>query len=223
MVCNCLGNRRPILDSNETLAAIEQRLTRAALAERLANATSLIQTHEHEIWQQYRIRPNQRVRHAAVLVPLVARHGGLQVLLTHRTSHLSGHTGQISFPGGGVEPRDRNRQDTALRETEEEIGLPREHVTVLGQLPDYEMRSGYRITPVVGWLQPPFPIRPDPYEVQDIFEAPLAQFLDPANYRRLHYVQNGAEHRYLAVPYEGRYIWGATAGMLYLFYQLLRG
>jgi 8-oxo-dGTP pyrophosphatase MutT (NUDIX family) len=206
-----------------TPAPLLRAITRAALAERLANARRHLRTHGHDVWHQQEIPPDQSVKHAAVLIPLVERAAGMQVLLTQRTSHLSDHAGQISFPGGRVESHDRHRQDTALRETEEEIGLPRDRVTVLGELPAYEMSSGFCITPVIGWIRPPYPTRPDPFEVQDIFEVPLAHFLDPSNFQRRRYTLGGVDRRYLAVPYEGRYIWGATAGMLYLFYQLLRG
>jgi 8-oxo-dGTP pyrophosphatase MutT (NUDIX family) len=194
-----------------------------ALAERLSRAHTLIHTHEHDVWHQQRIEPGQKVKHAAVLIPLVERTAGTQVLFTQRTSHLHDHAGQISFPGGRVEPDDTSREDTALRETQEEIGLPRSAIRVLGALPDHEMQSGFCITPVVGWIRPPYRTEPDPFEVQDIFEAPLAHFLTAANYQRRRYVLEGLDRRYLAIPYEGRYIWGATAGMLYAFYQLLRG
>jgi len=198
-------------------------VTPAALAERLAAAHRYLRTHDHDIWHQYTIPPEQKVRHAAVLVPLIERSDGVHVLLTQRTAHLNGHAGQISFPGGQVEAGDRHSQDTALRETEEEIGMPRAQVTVLGELPPYEMHSGFRIAPVIGWIRPPYPVKADPFEVQDIFEAPLAHFLDPSNYQRRGYFMDGVDRRYLAVPYRGRYIWGATAGMLYLFHQLWRG
>lgn len=209
-------------DAQEQAAQLRQ-ITRSAIAERLANAGRFLKTYDHDIWHQYQIPLEQKVRHAAVLVPLVERAEGMHVLLTQRTAHLNGHAGQISFPGGQVEAGDRHRQDTALRETEEEIGLPRAQVSVLGELPPYEMHSGFRITPVIGWIRPPYPVEIDPFEVQDVFEAPLAHFLDPANYQRRGYVLDGVQRRYLAIPYQGRYIWGATAGMLYLFYQLLRG
>src|SRR5262249_52147635 len=106
-----------------------------------------------------------RVTEAGVLVPIVNRPGGLQLLLTQRTPHLDNHAGQISFPGGRVEESDSSREETALRETEEEIGLPRSAVTVIGQLPVYDNLSGFRITPVVGWIEPPFELKPDPFEV----------------------------------------------------------
>ena len=163
-----------------------------------------------------------RVTEAAVLVPLVNRSAGIQVLLTQRTEHLRDHAGQVSFPGGRVEPDDPDREATALRETDEEIGLPAGRIQVLGRLPDYEIPSGFRITPVVGWIEPPFPLKPDEFEVADIFEVPLAHFLDPANYQRREYRLRGRHRHYLAIPWQGRYIWGATAGMLYSLCRLLQ-
>lgn len=204
-------------------SAADLQIQPRALAERLAGAERFLHTYEHDIWHQQSIEPGQRAKHAAVLIPLIERGCGTQVLFTQRTSHLHDHAGQISFPGGRVEPEDRDRADTALRETEEEIGLPRSAIEVLGALPDYEMQSGFRIAPVVGWIRPPYRTSPDPFEVQDIFEAPLAHFLVPENYQRRRYTLEGLDRRYLAIPYGGRYIWGATAGMLYTFYQLLRG
>lgn len=146
---------------------------------------------------------------------------GVQVLLTQRTAHLSDHAGQISFPGGRVEPEDGTREETALRETEEEIGLARAHVALLGRLPEYEIPSGFRITPVVGWVDPPFELTLDAFEVAAAFEAPLAHFMDIARYQRREYRFRGRHRHYMAIPYEGRYIWGATAGMLYSFARML--
>jgi 8-oxo-dGTP pyrophosphatase MutT (NUDIX family) len=125
-----------------------------------------------------------RVTEAAVMVPVVHRRDALYVLFTQRTAHLADHAGQISFPGGRVEPEDLTREETALRETEEEIGLERSRVTLLGRLPLYEIPSGFRVTPVVGWVEPPFELRLDAFEVASVFEAPLAHFLDPARYER---------------------------------------
>ena len=198
-------------------------ITPSRLAERLASAGRYLRTQAHDVWHQYQILPEQRVKNAAVLMPLIDHAAGPHVLFTQRTAYLKDHAGQISFPGGGVEAHDRHRQDTALRETEEEIGLARSSITVLGQLPEYEMPSGFRITPVVGWIRPPYETRLDPLEVEDVFEVPLAHFLDPERYQRRRYVFDGVERKYLAIPYQGRYIWGATAGMLYSLYQLLRG
>lgn len=167
------------------------------------------------------IAEGAKLSDAAVLVPMVLRDGCVNVLFTHRTEHLAAHAGQISFPGGRVEAHDVSRADTALRETEEEIGLARAHVRVLGTLPEYLLPSGFRITPVVGWIHAPFDTAPDPYEVADIFEAPLAHFLDVGRYQRHQYHFNGRHRHYVAIPYEGRYIWGATAGMLLLLARML--
>ena len=162
-----------------------------------------------------------RVTLAAVLIPLVPRGDEINVLLTQRTAHLKDHPSQISFPGGRVEGSDQDRIETALREAEEEIGLSRAAIAILGSLPDCDMPSGFRISPVVGWIEPPFDLKPDPFEVADTFEVPLAHFLDPANHLRRYYYFNGRHRHYLAMPFEGRYIWGATAGMLYSFYRQL--
>lgn len=167
-------------------------------------------------------RDGVRVTEAAVLVPLVHRAGGVQVLFTQRTPHLDNHAGQISFPGGRVESGDANREHTALRETEEEIGLPRSAVALLGRLSVYENLSGFRITPVVGWIEPPLALTPDPFEVEAVFEAPLEHFLDAARYQRREFHFRGRHRHYMAIPYEGRYIWGATAGMLYDLCRTLR-
>lgn len=169
------------------------------------------------------LKEGARVTEAAVLVPLVNRGGHVQLLLTQRTAHLDDHAGQISFPGGRVEAGDASREETALRETEEEIGLPRAAVAVLGRLPNYEIPSGFRIAPVVGWIEPPFTLKPDPFEVAEIFEAPLAHFLDADRYQRREFRFRGRHRHYLAIPFEGRYIWGATAGMLYNLCRMLRG
>jgi 8-oxo-dGTP pyrophosphatase MutT (NUDIX family) len=159
---------------------------------------------------------------AAVLVPLVNRPQGLQVLLTERTAHLSDHAGQISFPGGRVEADDAGNAAAALRETKEEVGLDPERVAVLGELAQYETVTGYRVTPIVGWVEPPFELAPDPFEVADIFEVPLAFLLDPANQQR-HFRMLGEMRRdYWAIPYGDRYIWGATAAMLLILDRTLR-
>ena len=166
---------------------------------------------------RYAHPPGRAVVPAAVLVPLVGRPQGVTVLLTQRTSHLHDHAGQISFPGGRVEPEDPGREVTALRETEEEIGLARDRIEVLGRLPLYEVPSGFRITPVVGWIEAPLALQLDPFEVAEVFEVPVEHFLRPGNYVRRAYDFRGRHRHYMAVPYEGRYIWGATAGMLYTF------
>ncbi|MCX7893117.1 MAG: CoA pyrophosphatase [Burkholderiales bacterium] len=165
-------------------------------------------------------RSPDAIRDAAVLVPLVARDDGISVLLTRRTAHLHDHAGQISFPGGRSEP-DESPLATALRETEEEIGLARSHVEPLGELTEYVTVTGYRVTPVVGLVHPPFDLRPDEFEVAEVFEVPLAFLLDPANHQRNTVVYEGLQRHYYAMPYGPYYIWGATAGMLMNLYRFL--
>lgn len=159
---------------------------------------------------------------AAVLVPLVNRPQGLTVLFTERSRNLPDHPGQISFPGGRVEPEDMNAGSAALREAEEEVGLPRERVTLLGRLAEYETVTGYRVTPVVGWVEPPFEIKPDPVEVADVFEVPLPFLLEPANQQRHFRMVGNVRRDYYAIPYGDRFIWGATAAMLLIFERTLR-
>ena len=159
---------------------------------------------------------------AAVLVPLVNRPQGLTVLFTERSRDLPDHPGQISFPGGRVEPEDANAGIAALREAEEEVGLPRERVTLLGRLTEYETVTGYRVTPIVGWVEPPFEIRPDPVEVADVFEVPLPFLLEPTNQQRHFRMIGNVRRDYYAIPYGDRYIWGATAAMLLIFERTLR-
>ncbi|MBS1130679.1 MAG: hydrolase [Proteobacteria bacterium] len=157
---------------------------------------------------------DQPLTPAAVLFPIVLREAGHTVLLTQRTAHLRDHAGQISFPGGRVEEEDLSPIHTALRETEEEIGLPRERVEIVGFLPEYRTGTGFRVTPVVALVRPPFDLQPDPFEVAEIFEVPLSFLLDPANHQQhsLHY--RGALRNYFAMPYGEYFIWGATAGMI---------
>lgn len=176
-------------------------------------------TGEGEIW---RLRSgSNELTQAAVLIPIVHREPDLTVLFTQRTGHLNDHAGQISFPGGRVEPHDPTLEETALRETEEEIGLDRKHIDVLGRLPEYITGTGFRVTPVVGWIEPDFSLAPDPFEVAEVFEVPLSFLLDPANHQRKNMMWEGRERQYYAMPYQSRYIWGATAGMLLSLYHAL--
>jgi len=158
---------------------------------------------------------------AAVLLLVVNHPGDPTVVFTQRTAHLADHAGQISFPGGRVEEGDRTPEHTALREAEEEVGIPGDRVEILGRLPEYHTGTGYRVTPVVGWAEPPLTYRPDPHEVADIFEVPLAFLLDAGNHRYESAFFKGRMRKYWAVPYGERFIWGATAGMLVAFHRIL--
>jgi len=155
---------------------------------------------------------------AAVLVPIVERGDGLTVLLTKRTDHLHDHAGQISFPGGRVEATDKDAVDTALRETEEEIGIPRSMIEVVGELEPYRTGTGFRISPIVGFVDPDYTLEIDEFEVAEVFEVPLDFVFDPANHERRSAVFKDVERHYYVLPYEDRNIWGATAGMLVGFY-----
>jgi len=159
---------------------------------------------------------------AAVLVPLVQHDDGFTVLFTQRTAHLAHHAGQISFPGGRMEAGDLDPVAAALRETEEEIGLRRDAVDVLGRLDDYVTVTRFRVVPVVGLIHPPFALVPDPFEVEDVFEVPLAFILDAKNHQRHSRVTPDGETRHFyAMPFQDRYIWGATAAMLINLYETL--
>jgi len=152
---------------------------------------------------------------AAVLIPLVDRSGGLTVLLTRRTAHLDHHAGQISFPGGRIEEKDADPVAAALRETREEIGLDPAQIDVLGRIDGYITITNFSVVPVVGVVHPPFELQPDPFEVDEVFEVPLAFILDPANHQR-HFRDgpDGKRRYFYALPYGPHYIWGATAAML---------
>lgn len=158
--------------------------------------------------------PAGQLRPAAVLVPIVLRDNEPTLLLTRRTDHLHHHPGQVSFPGGRVEAQDSSPIDTALRETEEEIGLARGKVELLGKLPQYRTGTGFDVTPVVGLVTPPFELQLDAFEVAEAFEVPLSFLLDEANHQRHRVEIRGRLREYYAMPYGAYFIWGATAGMI---------
>lgn len=160
------------------------------------------------------VAPPAKYRAASVLVPIVNRTPDVTILLTQRTEDMPSHAGQVAFPGGRQQDNDADAVATALRETEEEVGLDRSFVEVIGSYDHYLTGTGYEITPVVGIVRPGFTVRADPREVAAVFEVPLDHFLDEANHRIDSRVAQGRERRFYAMPYGQRYIWGATAGML---------
>lgn len=201
-------------------AVAPERLKESWLRERFANPPAW----EPEGFEERLMRKQTgEPTPASVLMPIVVRDNGLTLLLTQRTAHLNDHAGQISLPGGRVDEVDTSPVETALRETEEEVGLHRRHIDVLGTLPDYFTGTGFRVTPVVSLVQPPFDLRADPFEVAEIFEVPLAFLLDGANHQRRSIDLPGVGLRtFYAMPYDRFFIWGATAGMLRNLFHFLR-
>ena len=169
------------------------------------------------------MRPEPPLKPAAVLVPLVEHRSGFTILLTQRSPDLRAHAGQISFPGGRIDPEDASPEDAALREAHEEIGMPRESAELVGRLDTYEVRTGFAVTPVVGLIQPGFEVIREEGEVAEVFEVPLAFILDPENHERHSRLIRGKRRYFYVLPFEERYIWGATAGMLVNLYEVLTG
>ena len=174
-----------------------------------------------------RLLAGREPAHAAVLVALVQRGDGLHVLLTRRTEHLRDHAGQVSFPGGRSEASDADPEATALREAEEEVGLARGSVEVIGRMPAYTTITRYVVTPVVALVQPPFELALDAFEVAEAFEVPLAFLMNPRHHERRRVVHGEIDRTFYAMPWrcERRsreyFIWGATAAMLRNLYRLL--
>jgi 8-oxo-dGTP pyrophosphatase MutT (NUDIX family) len=202
-------------------ALASERLTGAWLRARLANQPPwTVEDDDERHWRQIA----QPVRPAAVLIAIVLREDGPTLLFTQRNADLTDHPGQISFPGGRVEQSDASPVETALRETEEEIGLARQHVEIIGQLPEYRTGTGYRVTPIVGLVTPPFDLQPDVREVAEIFEVPLTFLMNGVNHQR-HTVKlpgQTARRNFYSIPYKHYFIWGATAAMVRNLFHLLR-
>jgi 8-oxo-dGTP pyrophosphatase MutT (NUDIX family) len=215
-----LDPKRLPVDSIAGEAALPpERLQAAWLRQRLARPNPWKPELPEDLRERF-----PTLRRAAVLIPVVARPEGLTVLLTQRTAHLNNHAGQISFPGGSAEELDSSAIETALRETEEEIGLARRHVEIVGVLPDHITASSYLVTPVIGLVTPPFELIAESNEVAEIFEVPLAFLMNGMNHQRMSFdLPDGAGRRsFYAMPYERFFIWGATAGMLRNLFHLLR-
>lgn len=162
-----------------------------------------------------------KAKPSAVLIPIVERENGLQVLLTKRAEALKNHSGQIAFPGGKIDPEDKDVFDTALREAHEEIDLTPNEVNVLGRLADYYSGSGYKIAPVIGLVNASSTLNPNPDEVDHIFEVPLAFLMDEENHRKGSRMFKGNERFFFEMPYKQHFIWGVTAGIIRLFYDRL--
>ncbi|ETF02287.1 NUDIX hydrolase [Advenella kashmirensis W13003] len=209
--------------ANENLHAIAPAALTPALIEQ-AFAHSLVWSADALVqeWNEAKIVQYQSEAYidSAVLMPLVNDGGQISVLLTKRSEKLYHHPGQISFPGGRVEEGDINPQHTALRETFEEIGVPTQSVTVLGQLPEFYTGTGFLLRPYVGWLDGTIEIKTDKVEVAEVFQVPLAFLMDPANHRLHHAIQpDGKERYYYSMPWKGYFIWGATANVIRNFYH----
>jgi 8-oxo-dGTP pyrophosphatase MutT (NUDIX family) len=218
----------PVVGTDHHLPAVDPaRLTPEALRSRFAS----VQGWQADIRGDIGADP-AGLAAASVLVPLVQRPDGLRVLLTRRTEHLRDHAGQISFPGGRVEHDDADAVATALREAEEEVGLPRDAVEIIGQLPHYTTVTRYVVTPVVALVHPPFDLRLDVFEVAEAFEVPLCFLMTPAHHQRHEFELQGQRRQFLSMPWKGHdqhgaprcyFIWGATAAMLRNLYGFLRG
>jgi 8-oxo-dGTP pyrophosphatase MutT (NUDIX family) len=203
----------------EALAGAGLRRAVPELGDLIARPRSDHDHQEHPVPQ-----PDEAsLRPAAVLVPVVNRPEGATVLLTTRAAALRDHSGQIAFPGGKIDEADASPVETALREAEEEIGLSRAHVTPLGFLDAYLTGTGYRIVPVVAAVDPGFVLAINRGEVDEVFETPLGFLMDPSNHQRHGREWKGIYRSYYAMPYGGRYIWGATAGILRNLHDRLLG
>ena len=218
----------PVIGVDEHLPAVPpERLSEAAVRARFASPAAWTPMFAGD---GQRIGQNRLPAAAAVLVPLVLHDDGLSVLLTRRTAHLREHAGQISFPGGRAEPGEDDPAQTALREAEEEVGLPRDQVEVIGCMPVYTTVTSFVVTPVVALVRSPLALQLDPFEVAEAFEVPLSFLMTPAFHRRHAFERDGQQRHFLSMPWQGRggdgelreyFIWGATAAMLRNLYHFL--
>ena len=158
---------------------------------------------------------------AAVLIPIIETGSSLSVILTQRTEKMSAHPGQISFPGGKVEKNDTDATYTALRETKEEIGIDAQYINILGTLDEYQTSTGFLITPIVSYVKPGYVISTNPHEVSEVFEVPLNFLMSPDNHQKKSIMWQGKKRYFYTMPYENRYIWGATAGIIRNLYERL--
>ena len=212
--------RVPVIGVDHHLPAVPAaRLSAQALRQRFAQPPA---------WQPEVVRERKFAQRepalASVLVGIVMRDAPT-LLLTQRTAHLSTHSGQIAFPGGKVDPEDTDAAATALREAQEEVGLEPRHVEVLGSLSEYVTGTSFIVTPIVALVDPAHELVPNPHEVDEVFEVPLAFLMDPAHHRRHAFEAEGVRRVWFSMPYDDqgreRFIWGATAGMLRNLYRFL--
>ena len=210
----------PVVGVDHHLPAVPPAELQAdALLARFANPPAW----EPELRSEPRFTERQTA-HAAVLIPFVM-HPEPTLLLTRRTAHMSTHSGQVAFPGGKVDATDASHEAAALREAQEEVGLAPDGVQIAGSLPTYTTGTAFIVTPVVGLVRPGFELAPNPQEVADVFEVPLAFLMNPANHRRHQLEAEGVVRQWFSMPYQDgaheRFIWGATAGMLRNLYRFL--
>ncbi len=187
--------------------------------EKLRRATALGQDEKSSDFDlnpavRRQLKPNKALRPASVLIPLVRRDTGVQVILTRRSGNLLHHPGQVAFPGGKVDASDASAQDAALREAEEEIGLPRHNVEILGAIAHHETITNFSVIPFLGRVIKDFTPTPEPGEVAEVFEVPLEFLLNPENFKLQSRVWMGQKGAYLTIPYGPHFIWGATARIL---------
>jgi 8-oxo-dGTP pyrophosphatase MutT (NUDIX family) len=198
---------------NEILTRIEADPVGALRGVLLAAPATDIAHDDYDLHPELRPAAQGEAIAAAVLIPVIAR-SEPTILFTQRTTNLARHSGQVSFPGGRRDPGDLSPLETALRETKEEIGIDPAFISVVGYLPRYRTGTGYDISPVVGVLAPNFTLAPNPDEVAETFEAPLAFFLDPANRRVETRVWGARERSFYVFTHDQHTIWGATAAIL---------